>query len=300
MKSPSFLGIAVIMLTYLAWCPADARLFGPVVPEINPSSESSLSLIGTEAINTELAKMKKIMPNDGGVAQLEDMVRAMVSIEFGKEERVAANQLINYILEKFKSDYSKAKKDVKTLDDAIDNSTQTISVTDLEGIKMKAQDWCTTKRTLETASTKLTETETALKDCTWPMDLTKCMALHIEKEHNLDALETAASDEGNSHGEFEDSVTGTASNYHAICVRHDEVHDKAARMFNNNNEIRSSMYLSMATVQCHLNGMSAQTFDIRPELVKTGESRTSTDADDCMNKLKSDASIKDNLFPDAT
>eukprot|EP00586_Coscinodiscus_wailesii_P001105 CAMPEP_0172482032 /NCGR_PEP_ID=MMETSP1066-20121228/8318_1 /TAXON_ID=671091 /ORGANISM="Coscinodiscus wailesii, Strain CCMP2513" /LENGTH=90 /DNA_ID=CAMNT_0013244897 /DNA_START=134 /DNA_END=403 /DNA_ORIENTATION=+ len=53
MKSLCFLGIALVMLTCLAWSPADATLFNTEVPKTNTFYESILSLIGTDRINTE-------------------------------------------------------------------------------------------------------------------------------------------------------------------------------------------------------------------------------------------------------
>ena len=146
MKSLSFFPMALITLTCLSWSPADARLFDTVVPKTNPSSETSLSLFGTDAINMELAKMKKLMPSNAAFTQLESMVQEVVPIDGGtayidksyEAAKAVVNNATNTMLDELVSDSAKAKEDLQVLEDAIDDSVRTISKADLEAIKMKA------------------------------------------------------------------------------------------------------------------------------------------------------------------
>jgi hypothetical protein len=79
------------------------------------------------------------------------------------------------------------------------------------------------------------------------------------------------------------------------------VHGTAVNLFNSNNDGRASMYRSLGIIQCHINHMkSGETFDVATNLLKSGEAATSTDATNCVGKLKSTATIKADLFPAAS
>jgi hypothetical protein len=79
------------------------------------------------------------------------------------------------------------------------------------------------------------------------------------------------------------------------------VHGTAVTLFNDNNANRASMYRSLGVIACHINHMkSGETFDVPTNLLKSGEANPSTDATNCIAKLKSVTTIKADLFPDAS
>jgi hypothetical protein len=301
--------------------------------------------------------MKNLMPSDAGVAQLEDMFRGMVGTDGGigdiqklyKGTKLMVNGITKKMLEGLEHEYDTAKKDLKALDDAIDNSVRNITVTDLEEIKMKALAWCTKKRALETAIAKVEKSEIALADCLEaPLGLPHILVKEVTGLGEADCSKsqgtprdgtcppqwctknsrvaakvdsvrqdylrlswllsdrhedkiTAISNEGNSKGQFHDSVTRTARDYHSVCISDYKVHETAVKLFNTNNGVLASMYVSLGTIQCHINHMkSGEEFDIEPKLLKPGQSGTSRNAGSCISKLKSDASIETDLFPDAS
>ena len=114
-------------------------------------------------------------------------------------------------------------------------------------------------------------------------------------------LSTAVTEESHSMGEFQGDVTATANNYHSMCGNSDQVHDTAVTLFNDNNAGRSTMYQSLGVILCHINHMSSsQTYNVPTDLLKSGEANPTTSASDCKDKLKSDTTIKADLFPDAS
>jgi len=117
-----------------------------------------------------------------------------------------------------------------------------------------------------------------------------------------DALKsTAVTEESDSMGEFQGAVTATANSYHSMCGGSDQVHATAVTLFNDNNAGRSTMYRSLGVILCHINHMSSgQTFNVPTDLLKSGEANPTTSASDCKGKLKSDTTIKADLFPDAS
>merc|ERR1712166_1341508 len=277
---------------------------------------------------------------DGGTKDLEDVLTSA---------KTSINAAITTMLSGVVTTYANAKKDLRAIDTAIDNSKQTISSTDLEAIKTKASTWCTKKRALETATSDASTAATALtaklneplslsdvlvkdvgtigpSDCSQAnsdargsaCQASSCgLASRIQTKidtvrgeyleaswvkFDKDALKsTAVTEESDSMGEFQGAVTATANSYHSMCGRSDQVHDTAVTLFNGNNAGRSTMYRSLGVILCHINHMSSgQTFNVPTDLLKSGEANPTTSASDCKGKLKSDTTIKADLFPDAS
>lgn len=170
----------------------------------------------TDAINTELANLKKSAPTDAGVAQIEAMVQTMnkgladpvssqsclakntadeatcsakttkadcegvvdtagnkkctYQSDGGTQDteglltsaKTTINTAVNTMLSGLVTAYNNAKTDLKALDDAIDNSKQTISPADLETIKTKATTWCEKKSALDSATSDASTADSTL------------------------------------------------------------------------------------------------------------------------------------------
>merc|ERR1711971_805861 len=76
--------VAVLVLTFVAFSAVDASDIDTVVPETTLTADSShlthlhpLALVATNAIQTELANLKKSAPGDASVAAIEAMVQTM-------------------------------------------------------------------------------------------------------------------------------------------------------------------------------------------------------------------------------
>jgi len=122
-------------------------------------------------------------------------------------------------------------------------------------------------------------------------------------KYNKDTTKsTKQNADDNAKGNFNTIVDTTASNYHAMCSSQDTVHGAAVKMFNDNNAHRASMYRSLGVIMCHINHMetSSQSYNLSTDLVKSGGTAATTDANHCLSQLKSTDDLKTALFPAAT
>jgi hypothetical protein len=122
-------------------------------------------------------------------------------------------------------------------------------------------------------------------------------------KYNKDTTKsTKQNADDNAKGNFNTIVDTTASNYHAMCSSQDTVHGAAVKMFNDNNAHRASTYRSLGVIMCHINHMEtpSQSYNLPTNLVKSGGTAATTDANHCLSQLKSTADLKTALFPAAT
>jgi len=159
------------------------------------SCSAKTTKAGCESVVDSDSKQKCKYQMDGGTKDMEDRLTTA---------KTAINSAVSTMLDGLTADYDNAKKDLKVMDDAIDNSKRTVSPTDFEAIKTKATTWCSKKRALETATSDAgTAASTLTEKLNAPLDLSDV------KINEVGAIGSSTC--SNTNGNAKDSTCPAAS-----------------------------------------------------------------------------------------